>query len=105
MTGIGATSSNGNAFKFRFVVASARPTTQNPTFSAAFSISEEGLFSLDVSSLFAGYVGIWITTNNYQPTTLTVSEIWGEKAPSASAQIAAYEAALTEIETALGVTT
>ena len=84
ITGIGNTAysdKEGNTRKFRFslAVANARPTNQNPTFAADLHISATGEYSVDVSSISAGYVGIWITTGGYIKTTLTISEIWGEE--------------------------
>lgn len=84
ITGIGNTAysdKDGNTRKFRFslAVANARPTNQNPTFAADLHISATGEYSVDVSSISAGYVGIWITTGGYIKTTLTISEIWGEE--------------------------
>lgn len=71
----------GNTHKFRFslVVANERPTKQNPTFAADMKILATGEYSVDVSAVTAGYVGIWITTGGYNKTTLTISEIWGEE--------------------------
>lgn len=84
ITGIGNTAysdKEGNAHKFRFslVVANERPTKQNPTFAADMKILATGEYSVDVSAVTAGYVGIWITTGGYSKTTLTISEIWGEE--------------------------
>ena len=84
ITGIGNTSGqnpSGDVVNFRFslVVANARPTTQNPTFAADLRILATGEYSVDVSSISAGYVGVWITTIGYIKTTLTISEIWGEE--------------------------
>lgn len=84
ITGIGNTAysdKEGNTHKFRFslVVANERPTKQNPTFAADMKILATGEYSVDVSALTAGYVGIWITTGGYIKTTLTISEIWGEE--------------------------
>lgn len=84
ITGIGNTAysdKEGNAHKFRFslVVANERPTKQNPTFAADMKILATGEYSVDVSAVTAGYVGIWITTGGYVKTTLTISEIWGEE--------------------------
>lgn len=84
ITGIGNTAysdKEGNAHKFRFslVVANERPTKQNPTFAADMKILATGEYSVDVSAVTAGYVGIWITTGGYIKTTLTISEIWGEE--------------------------
>lgn len=84
ITGIGNTAysdEEGNAHKFRFslVVANERPTKQNPTFAADMKILATGEYSVDVSAVTAGYVGIWITTGGYVKTTLTISEIWGEE--------------------------
>lgn len=84
ITGIGDTAysdKEGNAHKFRFrlVVANERPTTQSPTFAADMKILATGEYSVDVSAVTAGYVGIWITTGGYVKTTLTISEIWGEE--------------------------
>lgn len=85
ITGIGdrisATNPSGDVQNFRFslVVANARPTTQNPTFAADLRILATGEYSVDVSSISAGYVGVWITTIGYIKTTLTISEIWGEE--------------------------
>lgn len=84
ITGIGNTAysdKEGNTHKFRFslVVANERPTKQNPTFAADMKILATGEYSVDVSAVTAGYVGIWITTGEYIKTTLTISEIWGEE--------------------------
>ena len=84
ITGIGNTSGqnpSGDIVNFRFslVVASARPTTQSPTFAADQRILATGEYSIDVSSISTGYVGVWITTVGYIKTTLTISEIWGEE--------------------------
>lgn len=85
ITGIGdqisATNPSGDVQNFRFslVVANARPTTQSPTFTADLRILATGEYSVDVSSISAGYVGVWITTAGYIKTTLTISEIWGEE--------------------------
>lgn len=79
ITGIGATSSGGNAFSFRLCVASEFPNKQLPSFPVSLSITKTGLFSVDVSSMNAGCVGVWITTRDYVKTTLTISEVWGEK--------------------------
>ena len=84
ITGIGNTAysdKEGNTRKFRFslVVANERPTKQNPTFAADMKILATGEYSVDVSAVTAGYVGIWITTGGYIKTTLTISEIWGEE--------------------------
>lgn len=84
ITGIGDTAysdKEGNTHKFRFslVVANERPTKQNPTFAADMKILATGEYSVDVSAVTAGYVGIWITTGGYIKTTLTISEIWGEE--------------------------
>ena len=84
ITGIGDTAysdKEGNAHKFRFslVVANERPTKQTPTFAADMQILATGEYSVDVSAVTAGYVGIWITTGGYVKTTLTISEIWGEE--------------------------
>lgn len=84
ITGIGNTAysdKEGNSHKFRFslVVANERPTKQSPTFAADMKILATGEYSVDVSALTAGYVGIWITTGGYIKTTLTISEIWGEE--------------------------
>lgn len=84
ITGIGNTEysdKEGNAHKVRFslVVANERPTKQNPTFAADMKILATGEYSVDVSAVTAGYVGIWITTGGYVKTTLTISEIWGEE--------------------------
>ena len=84
ITGIGDTAysdKEGNTHKFRFnlVVANERPTKQNPTFAADMKILATGEYSVDVSAVTAGYVGIWITTGGYVKTTLTISEIWGEE--------------------------
>ena len=84
ITGIGNTAysdKEGNAHKFRFslVVANERPTKQSPTFAADMKILATGEYSVDVSAVTAGYVGIWITTGGYIKTTLTISEIWGEE--------------------------
>lgn len=84
ITGIGNTAysdKEGNAHKFRFslVVANEGPTKPNPTFAADMNILATGEYSVDVSAVTAGYVGIWITTGGYIKTTLTISEIWGEE--------------------------
>lgn len=84
ITGIGNTAysdKEGNTHKFRFslVVANERPTKQSPTFAADMKILATGEYSVDVSAVTAGYVGIWITTGGYIKTTLTISEIWGEE--------------------------
>lgn len=84
ITGIGNTAysdKEGNTHKFRFslVVANERPTKQNPTFAAKMNILATGEYSVDVSAVTTGYVGIWITTGGYNKTTLTISEIWGEE--------------------------
>lgn len=84
ITGIGDTAysdKEGNTHKFRFnlVVANERPTKQNPTFAANMNILATGEYSVDVSAVTTGYVGIWITTGGYIKTTLTISEIWGEE--------------------------
>ena len=84
ITGIGNTAysdKEGNTHKFRFglVVANERPTKQNPTFPVNMNILATGEYSVDVSAVSAGYVGIWITTGGYIKTTLTISEIWGEE--------------------------
>lgn len=84
ITGIGNTAysdKEGNTHKFRFslVVANERPTKQIPTFAADMNILATGEYSVDVSAVTAGYVGIWITTGGYIKTTLTISEIWGEE--------------------------
>lgn len=84
ITGIGDTAysdKEGNTHKFRFslVVANERPTKQNPTFAADMKILATGEYSVDVSAVTTGYVGIWITTGGYIKTTLTISEIWGEE--------------------------
>ena len=84
ITGIGNTAysdKEGNTHKFRFslVVANERPTNQNPTFAANMNILATGEYSVDVSAVTTGYVGIWITTGEYIKTTLTISEIWGEE--------------------------
>ena len=84
ITGIGDTAysdKEGNTHKFRFslVVANERPTKQSPTFAADMKILATGEYSVDVSAVTAGYVGIWITTGGYIKTTLTISEIWGEE--------------------------
>lgn len=84
ITGIGDTAysdKEGKAHKFRFslVVANERPTKQNPTFAVNMNILATGEYSVDVSAVTAGYVGIWITTGGYVKTTLTISEIWGEE--------------------------
>lgn len=84
ITGIGDTAysdRDGNTHHFRFslAVANERPTKQNPTFAADTKILATGEYSVDVSALTAGYVGIWITTGGYIKTTLTISEIWGEE--------------------------
>lgn len=84
ITGIGDTAysgKDGNTHHFRFslAVANERPTKQSPTFAADMQILATGEYSVDVSALTAGYVGIWITTGGYVKTTLTISEIWGEE--------------------------
>lgn len=84
ITGIGDTAysdKEGHTHKFQFslVVANERPTTQNPTFAADLKILATGEYSVDVSAVTTGYVGIWITTGGYIKTTLTISEIWGEE--------------------------
>lgn len=79
ITGIGATSSGGNAFSFQLCVASEFPNKQVPSFPVSLSITKTGLFSVDVSSMNAGCVGVWITTRGYAKTTMTISEVWGEK--------------------------
>lgn len=79
ITGIGATSSGGNAFSFQLCVASEFPNEQTPSFPVSLSITKTGLFSVDVSSMNAGCVGVWITTRGYAKTTMTISEVWGEK--------------------------
>lgn len=84
ITGIGNTAysdKEGYTHKFRFslVVANERPTKQTPTFAADMKILATGEYSVDVSAVTAGYVGIWITTGGYIKTTLTISEIWGEE--------------------------
>lgn len=84
ITGIGDTAysdRDGNTHHFRFslAVANERPTKQSPTFAADMKILATGEYSVDVSALTAGYVGIWITTGGYIKTTLTISEIWGEE--------------------------
>ena len=84
ITGIGDTAysdKEGNTHKFRFslVVANERPTKQNPTFAANMNILATGEYSVDVSAVTTGYVGIWIITGGYNKTTLTISEIWGEE--------------------------
>lgn len=84
ITGIGDTAysdKDGNTHHFRFslAVANERPTKQSPTFAADMKILATGEYSVDVSALTAGYVGIWITTGGYIKTTLTISEIWGEE--------------------------
>lgn len=79
ITGIGATSSGGNAFSFQLCVASEFPNKQTPSFPVSLSITKTGLFSVDVSSMNAGCVGVWITTMGYAKTTMTISEVWGEK--------------------------
>lgn len=79
ITGIGATSSGGNAFSFQLCVASEFPNKQAPSFPVSLSITKTGLFSVDVSSMNAGCVGVWITTRGYAKTTMTISEVWGEK--------------------------
>lgn len=84
ITGIGNTAysdKDGYAHKFQFslVVANERPTKQNPTFAADLKILATGEYSVDVSAVTTGYVGIWITTGGYIKTTLTISEIWGEE--------------------------
>lgn len=84
ITGIGNTAysdRDGNTHHFRFslAVANERPTKPSPTFAADMKILATGEYSVDVSALTAGYVGIWITTEGYIKTTLTISEIWGEE--------------------------
>lgn len=79
ITGIGETSSASNQFSFRLCVASKFPNEQLPSFPVSLSITKTGLFSVDVSSMNAGCVGVWITTRDYVKTTLTISEVWGEK--------------------------
>ena len=84
ITGIGNTAysdKDGNTHHFRFslAVANERPTKPSPTFAADMKILATGEYSVDVSALTAGYVGIWITTGGYIKTTLTISEIWGEE--------------------------
>ena len=84
ITGIGDTAysdKEGNAHKFQFslAVANERPTKQNSTFAANMNILATGEYSVDVSAVTTGYVGIWITTGGYVKTTLTISEIWGEE--------------------------
>ena len=79
ITGIGATSSGGNAFSFKLCVASEFPNKQSPSFPVSLEIVETGLFAVDVSAMNAGSVGAWVTTRDYAKTTLTISEIWGEK--------------------------
>lgn len=84
ITGIGNTAysdKEGHTHKFRFslVVANERPTKQTPTFAANMNILATGEYSVDVSAVTTGYVGIWITTGGYIKTTLTISEIWGEE--------------------------
>ena len=66
-------------FRFSLVVANERPTKQTPTFAADLKILATGEYSVDVSAVTTGYVGIWITTGGYIKTTLTISEIWGEE--------------------------
>lgn len=79
ITGIGKTSSASKQFSFRLCVASKFPNEQLPSFPVSLSITKTGLFSVDVSSMNAGCVGVWITTRDYVKTTLTISEVWGEK--------------------------
>lgn len=84
ITGIGDTAysdKDGNTHHFRFslAVANERPTKPSSTFAADMKILATGEYSVDVSALTAGYVGIWITTGGYIKTTLTISEIWGEE--------------------------
>lgn len=84
ITGIGDTAysdKDGNTHHFRFslAVANERPTKPGTTFAADMKILATGEYSVDVSALTAGYVGIWITTGGYIKTTLTISEIWGEE--------------------------
>lgn len=79
ITGIGETSSASNQFSFRLCVASKFPNELVPSFPVSLSITKTGLFSVDVSSMNAGCVGVWITTRDYVKTTLTISEVWGEK--------------------------
>lgn len=79
ITGIGATSSASNAFSFKLCVASEFPNKQTPSFPVSLEIAETGLFAVDVSAMNAGSVGAWVTTRDYAKTTLTISEIWGEK--------------------------
>lgn len=84
ITGIGDTKYSGkdghaHNINFSLVVANERPTNQTPTFAANTKILATGEYSVDVSAVSAGYVGIWITTGGYIKTTLTISEIWGEE--------------------------
>lgn len=84
ITGIGDTiysDKEGHAHNFNFslVVANERPTNQSQTFVANTKILATGEYSVDVSAVTTGYVGIWITTGGYHKTTLTISEIWGEE--------------------------
>ena len=84
ITGIGDTAysdKDGNTHHFRFslAVANERPTKPSSTFAADMKILATGEYSVDVSALTAGYVGIWIITGGYIKTTLTISEIWGEE--------------------------
>lgn len=79
ITGIVETSSASNQFSFRLCVASKFPNEQVPSFPVSLRITKTGLFSVDVSSMNAGCVGVWITTRDYVKTTLTISEVWGEK--------------------------
>ena len=79
ITGIGATSSVSNAFSFKLCVASEFPNKLTPSFPVSLEIAETGLFAVDVSAMNAGSVGAWVTTRDYAKTTLTISEIWGEK--------------------------
>lgn len=85
ITGIGKTTYYSSAdekthnIQFSLVVASARPDGASPTFTADLRILATGEYSIDVSSISAGYVGIWIKSGGYAKTTLTISEIWGEK--------------------------
>lgn len=79
ITGIGETSSASNQFSFRLCVASKFPNEHVPSFPVSLRITKTGLFSVDVSSMNAGCVGVWITTRDYVKTTLTISEVWGEK--------------------------
>ena len=84
ITGIGNTSGTNPSgdtqnFQFSLVVASERPTKLVPTFAADLRILATGEYSVDVSSITTGYVGVWITTVGYNKTTLTISEVWGEE--------------------------